>query len=105
MKIKIFDSYYNILYVDKQTDVNPKDSSRENYGFVNYENKQIRIYNSGDYSRIEVRKTIIHEVIHILFHEMHIDIKDLEEAIIALTLGINTIIEDNRSIWVKENNK
>ncbi len=99
MKIKIFDTYYPITFVDKKTDVDPVGSDLC-YGWINHDSKQIRIYKpKTNYPHTEVRKFIIHEILHILFREMDIDVKNDENAIIALSLGINTIIMDNPKLF------
>jgi len=103
--IKIFDSVYTITAFDNKKAVNPLNSEENTLGYVDYNEKTIRIFASP--STKETEKTLLHEVLHILIRELRItEIQEDERAeniIDLLALGIITIITDNKLTVTEEN--
>lgn len=107
-KIKIVGVNYSVDVVDK-FDMSESERAKfvadgfdpENmikWGEVEYEKSMIRIHSS--LSEEKKKQTIIHEVLHAIFHEAGFD-KDNEDEVNRLAIVLHQVLVDNDFNWLK----
>jgi len=96
--IKVFDSVNEIGLYKERNIVNPHNSEETPRGYINYEEKEIRLFHNKSFS--ELQKTLLHEILHILIRELCItEISEHareEEIIDLLAMGLITVLLDNK---------
>jgi len=106
-KVKIIDVTYDIVYYDKPGDVDLL-GRESKWGCIDFWTKTIRVYRTEKFSDMEVRNTILHEIIHGLCYKLQIDQiekhADYEKIVHLLATGLNAVLNDNPNLFfeVKE---
>lgn len=100
-KIKILDQIFDIIYVEKISEVDGE-GIKSVLGQADLIDHKIRIYKPKGYSGSEVWNTIFHEMIHVICEVLKIeeiiekDDKSQERIVNLLATGLNTTMIDNK---------
>lgn len=98
--VRILGVDYEVLYFDKQEDVNfAKDALLR--GQVCLHTDTIRIY--GGMCEVEQKRSILHEVIHVVALELGLDMK--EDAVACLETGLWCAVVDNPVLFERKGMK
>lgn len=100
--VKIVDTVYKIEYCDKPSDVDLY-KRQSLWGQIDYWTRTIRIYKGNNYTELDVRQTLLHEILHGIVEKFKIDQiekhADHEKIIDLLATGINVILSDNPQLF------
>jgi len=97
-ELKIFSKIYKIIYLDKISEVDKKNESIL-YGQVSHDDHIIRIYRNKSRQKAEIWHTLWHEILHIIFNCLAINIDevgDFEKFIDNISLAIMHVCIENK---------
>lgn len=97
-QINILGKVYSVSYVDRPSDVDIR-HQRSLWGQIDYWDRSIRIYDRGRQDS-DLLHTILHEVIHGITEELNLGIRDDEDQIDLLALGLADVLDRNG--WLRE---
>ena len=80
-KINVMGNNYKITYTNRVTDTDPEER-RSLYGFIDHWKREIRIY-AKDRTEFDKFQNLLHEVIHAISNEIHIDLDETETDLLA----------------------
>lgn len=97
--VNIFGKRYTITYHDRPSDVD-HDGRKAVWGQLDHWKHSIRVYAPPEFENGEIWDTILHEVLHALTFELKLEIKDDENIIGLLAMGLADVLHRNK--WMKE---
>jgi hypothetical protein len=97
--VEIFSKQYQIEYCERPSDVD-KEGRESLWGQIDHWTHSIRIYAPDGFSNAEIWDSLIHEILHVLAEEFKLDLKEHEEQVSLLALGLADVLIRNG--WLRE---